>query len=83
MIYQLDQINIYPIGNIEANYDESIQSLVGNISTTVIFMVQSIYIVSIIVHVCKMAIAIFVETPGVSLHKSNPQSLLCKLGNVS
>ena len=46
-------------------------------------MVQSIYIVSIIVHVCKMAIAIFVETPGVSLHKSNPQSLLCKLGNVS
>ena len=79
--YQLDQINIYPIGNIEANYEESIQSPVGNISTTVIFMVQSIYIVSITV--CKMAIAIFVETPRVSLHKSNPQSLLCKLGNVS
>ena len=40
MEYQLDQINIYPIGNIEANYEESIQSPVGNKSTTVIFMVH-------------------------------------------
>ena len=81
MEYQLDQINIYPIGNIEANYEESIQSPIENKSTTVIFMVQSINIVSIIV--CKMTVAISVETLGGSLHKSNPQSLLFKLGNVS
>ena len=61
MEYQLDQINIYPIGNIEANYEESIQSQVGNISTTVIFMVQSIYIVSITV--CKLAIAHLCRNP--------------------